>query len=625
MCGLIGFSGRAKPALLRKALATILHRGPDDEGFYEEDGISLAHKRLSIIDLQGGHQPMASADRRYWIVFNGEIYNYKELRQELIRLDFRFQTASDTEVLLYWLVAHGTEGLARINGMFAFAFWDQTMKRLLLARDRLGIKPLYYRMDDGHILFASEIKAMIPLMPSVGPNSHAIFEFLTFQNNLSDHTFFKDVDKLAPGHWLQWNPDSVCHGKFWDFDFSQPDTGSCSEVVERYRHTLDRAMDRHMISDVPIGSYVSSGIDSPSVATLAAARNQEPFPTFIGAFADAPYYDERPGARVLVKKIGGHLHDIEITPQHFVDNIGKVIYHLDEPMVGTGALPQYMVAKLVAQHVKVVLTGHGGDETFAGYQVNKVVLIKESIRQNPWSLFSVLSHIRLDEWTRVLYYLLYPILYPEVGHGIFIMTPKKRRSHYFSNDFLQQNKGYEPLDHISKILGDRPLSESQKILILYVRTYLATLLVQEDKMGMAHSLEARMPLCDNEMLELSLSLPLSLKLHGNVLKALPKMAMKPYLPDILYQQPKRGFPTPFARWSRIEPMQGMIYDLLFSQRSRERGLFDTKNLHTLFERNRKSSSDTLYDYARFNMLYSFSMVELWFRTFMDQKEAKPIF
>lgn len=616
MCGISGFAGLG---LDREALEamnrTLAHRGPDGRGIHLDDSVGLAHTRLAIIDPAGGAQPMATPDGRHILCFNGEIYNFRELRRELEADGFRPRTDSDTEVLLGLLAASWTRGLSRLNGMFALACYDAREKRLLLARDRLGMKPLYVCEHGGGLLFASEIKAMLPHLPEREPDLETIYEFFTFQNVLGERTFFRHVRKLPQGGYLEWTPQGVRRGRFWEFSFPEPFAGGFPEAVEHYSHLLDAAVTRHMIADVPLGSYLSGGIDSSSVATLAAGRCSGPLHTFTGAFTDAPYYDEREGSRAVAEAIGAVRHEVEISAEDYLENIGRVIYHLDEPTLGTGALPQFMVSELTARSVKVVLTGHGGDETFAGYQVFKTALIREA--RGLFGKLAALLRVRPDEMTRVLYFLLYPLRYPEVGSGLFIMTPRARRGAFFTPDFLSAMRGFEPMERIAQALGKDDSTPGRRMLRLYLTTYLPTLFIQEDKVGMAHSLEARMPLCDNTLLDLALSLPLGIKLHGGRLKAVPREAMRSRLPDTLFSLPKRGFPTPFARWYRREPLRSFVRDLLFSTAARQRGIVDSGRLETVFQALDKGPGDGLMDYARANTLYSASAVELWFRTFID--------
>jgi asparagine synthase (glutamine-hydrolysing) len=626
MCGIVGIAGGLdhRPRLLDRMMAAIHHRGPDGEGRVVEDGIALGHKRLAIIDIDGGRQPMESADGRYVIIFNGEIYNFHDLRHRLEQRGQGFQTRSDTEVLLHWVVTFGVDGLAELNGMFAFALWDRVDRSLLLARDRLGIKPLYLlNRPDGTLSFASEIKALLPVLGQVVPDWAAIYEFLSFQNIFSERTFFSGVERLLPGEWLRWSPGNQRRGRYWTMEFRRDFTGGFDDLCERYDSVLTGSIDRHMIADVPVGAYLSGGFDSATVATLAAARSGK-LATFTGAFTDSSDYDERIGSRAVADRIGADRHEIEITPRDYVDNIGKVAWFLDEPTLGSGALPQYMVAGLASQHVKVILTGHGGDEMYAGYQVNKVALIKETLATRPWMLPQVLAGVRRDEWPRTLYFLLFPLVFPEVGAGMFIMTPRRQRASMFSGDFLHRVRDHEPSDVLRGVLGRKGETPGERLMRLYLSVYLPTLLNQEDRMSMAHSIESRTPLCDNQLLDLALAAPLSLKLHGGVLKSVTKTVMRDRLPGILYGLPKRGFPTPYSRWYRHEPVRSQLSSLLFDQRGRERGIWNTQQAQKLFDANLKSTSDGLYGYARANKLWSLGIVELWFRTFVDTAQPAPV-
>ncbi|MBF0353623.1 MAG: asparagine synthase (glutamine-hydrolyzing) [Alphaproteobacteria bacterium] len=617
MCGIVGITGTWRPESMAQALDLIAHRGPDDCGIWQDQQVSLGHRRLSIIDPAGGHQPFVSACGRWVIVFNGEIYNFKELAERLGQRGHKLVTRSDTEVLLHWLAEFGIDGLPALNGMFAFALWDRAESKLLLARDRLGIKPLYVSERSGQLVFASEIKAMLPFLGPVVPNRQAIYQHLTFQNILDQSTFFSGVEKLAQGSWQEWSPGGMRRGRFWDIAFDKPFTGSPTQAVGAFGQIFDAAVRRQMVSDFPVGSYLSGGIDSASVATVAAACSDHALHTFTGAFTDAPYYDERSGARAVAHRIGAHLHEIEISPDHFVRHFADVVWHLDEPTLGSGALPQYMVSGLAAQHVKVVLTGHGGDEMFAGYQVNKAALIRKLLGGPFWKLPGLLAGLRKDELTRVAYFLLFPLLQPEVGHGLFVMTPKRARAKILHADFLADLRGFEPLEVVDGLLAGRGLDPAQALTFLYLRTYLPTLLIQEDKVGMAHSIEARLPICDNELLDLALALPLESKMTGGALKAIPKLAMRPRLPDILYELPKRGFPTPFARWFRKGPVREMMQDLLLSKRALGRGIVRAETVAATLAANDASMTDNLADYARANRLYSWALIEQWHRLFVD--------
>ena len=617
MCGIVGFTGSPQPAILTQMGSLIAHRGPDDRGEYQDDFVSLGNRRLAIIDIEGGHQPFHSADGRYVLVYNGEIYNYRDLATELGQRGVALATNSDTEVLLYWLTEFGISRLGDLNGMFALALWDRRDKELLLARDRVGIKPLYFTNTGERFVFASEIKAILPWQTERRPNWDAIDEFLTLQNVISGHTFFRGVHKLPPGGWLKWKPGALREGRYWDVSFAREYEGGIEDATASYTRVLDNAVRRHLTSDVPVGSYLSSGFDSASVVTAAARELPYSMNVFTGAFGDAPYYDEREGSRMVAGAVGANALEVVIRPQDFAENIGNVMWHLDEPTLGTGALPHYVMSRLAAGQVKVVLTGHGGDELFAGYQVNKVAWLKQTAAHSPWQLLSVLARIRPDEWTRVLYYLLFPLIFPEVRHGHFIMTAKGQRKRVFSPDFLDRAKHGNPLGGLRGLIDGKGYSPVESLLALYLKGYLPTLFAQEDRMGMAHSLEARIPLCDSEMIDLALALPSRIKLHGGRLKAVPRRAMRGRVPDALYRMPKRGFPTPFARWFRSEPVRPVVEDLLLSKKSRERGILNPARVAGLVRRNAASRTDNLADYARANRMYAYCMVELWFRTFMD--------
>jgi asparagine synthase (glutamine-hydrolysing) len=617
MCGIAGFTGPQASKPLISMLDLIAHRGPDGTGKFESEAINLGHRRLAVIDPEGGAQPFISADGRYILAYNGEIYNFLQLKERLEQEGVQFKTKSDTEVLLYWLAAHGVDGLRELNGMFAFALWDTRESTLLLARDRLGIKPLYYTHADGRLVFGSEIKALLPWIDKRNAHWSTVFSFLCLQNTVGEATFFEGVQRLTPGSWMTWSPDGERRGKYWEVNFDQKFSGSVEDSVSQFTEIFEAAAKRHVIADVPVGAYLSSGLDSSAVVNQASVFLPRPMNTFTGAFGDGENYDERYGAKLVASSAGANHNSIAITPQHFVDNFEKVVWHLDEPTLGTGALPQYVTSSLAAEHVKVVLTGHGGDELFGGYQVFKTAMIGDAARHSPWALAKALGKVRYNEWSRMLYYLIGPLLYPEVRHGMFIMTAKRQRQKAFGDAIIDTVSCHEPIEALENIVAGPLMEKGQKLTKLYLQAYLPTLLIQEDKMGMAHSLEARMPLCDNELIDFALSLPLDLKLDGGHLKSIPRQAMMNRLPAELFSMPKRGFPTPFAHWFRQIPVKDMMHDLLVSQRSRERGIYRAEYVEREWKRHQASSSDTLVDYARANRLYSMAVVEQWFRTFVD--------
>jgi asparagine synthase (glutamine-hydrolysing) len=617
MCGLVGLAGASLKNEMESVLPLIAHRGPDGQGVYADECVTLGHCRLAIIDPKSGAQPFVDPTKRYVLVYNGELYNYKELRERLAARGYRFSTNCDTEVLAYWLAEFGVNGLTDLNGMFAFAFWDKKERRLLLARDRVGIKPLYIARTREVLIFASEVKAILPFLLSCEPDLNAVFEFVTFQQMISDGTIFRGIKKLSPGQWLEWTPEQVAQGRYWTLAGGTTFRGTHAEAVETYRSLLRGAVKRQMISDVPLGSHLSSGLDSSAVATLAAGYARSPLATFTGAFTDAAYYDERLGARAVARRVGAEAHEVEIVPSDFTANFADVVWHLEEPTLGTGALPQYIVSRLAARHVKVVLTGHGGDELFAGYQVNKAALLKCAAGRGPLSLLSAILSIRPDEITRVLYFLLYPLMIPEVRFGLFVMTPARSRGAALSQELLRIVGDYDPVRVLQEKVRSNADDRGNLLLDVYLNVYLQTLLCQEDKVGMAHSLEARIPICDNEMIDFARSLTLEQKLHNGRLKAIPKDACRVLLPGEIFRMPKRGFPTPFARWFRQEPLHSFISDLLLSRRAKVRGFFNPTQLERWLKQNRAAKFDNLADYARANRLYSAAVLEQWHRSFVD--------
>lgn len=625
MCGIAGiynFNGAMPDFQTLKRMADIIkHRGPDDEGYYVQENVALAHRRLSIIDLKTGKQPIFNEDRSIVIVYNGEIYNYKNIRQHLLKKEHHFYTETDTEVIVHAYEEWGNNCLNHFNGMFAFALWDNQKKELFLARDRLGIKPLYYYFNKNKIIFASEIKAILQDSDVISQlNDEALIDFITFQNILDDKTFFKDIYKLLPGHFIVCKLNgavNIC--QYWDLSFST-DTNSDNvrDCLEQYEHIFHKSIKRHLISDVPVGSYLSGGFDSTSVAYLASKEVKNTFYTFTGAFTEGSDYDERECARAVAQKIGAKNLEVIITPQDYRDSILQIMYHLDEPTLGSGAFPQFMVAKLVSEHVRVVLTGHGGDELFCGYEVYKAAHIREIIKNKKIDIFNLISMFNSKEFLRIMYFLIGPLFCKDLRYGLFIMFNNRQRTKLFTQDFLKNHQNYSPIEVVKKILYGKAFSFPEMFCYLYVKTYLPTLFIQEDKVSMAHSIEARTPICDNEMVNFAVSLPFEYKLHQGILKYFTKSIMKGKLPDILYNQKKMGFPTPIARWYRNE-LKDFAYESLLSPQITKRNIFNIKYLKNMLNNHCSRKTETLYDYAFANRIYSLIAIEYWFRSFIDNE------
>ena len=621
MCGISGWYGPSDKKLLRKMTSFLNHRGPDGEGFFVDRKVSLGHKRLSIIDLKTGQQPMYNDNKSVIIVFNGEIYNYKEIRKKL-EAKYKFKTKSDTEVILRAYEEYGPECVQKFNGMFAFAIWDAERDMLFLARDRVGIKPLYYYQDVKRFMFASEIKAFLADTNFPHKMDHqALAEYLTFQNIMDEKTFFSGVKMLLPGHYAVVQGGAVTIKQYWDASYKKSDKQKVEDYYGDFRSILSGSVTRHMVSDVPVGSYLSGGFDSGSIATFAAGKSRKKVETFTGTFKEGGIYDETKGSRLVAKKIGAVVHEATISPQDFLSHIEKIIYHLDEPKTGIPVISQYVVSKLVSEHVKVVLTGHAGDELFAGYPVYKVNYFKDMIRRNPLTMLRFFSFFNWSEMPRSLYFMFFPFFDKEVRHGLFILFNKRQRKKLLSKDFYGclQNKNTTAV--LQKFQRKDITSCTDKIQYLYLKTYLPSLLVCEDKMGMAHSIEARVPFCDNEMVDFANSIPLRFKLYHHELKHIIKQSMRGDLPSAHYHQPKKGYPTPFSLWLRKDLKQ-YVYSILLDERTKNRKLFNQAYVKKLLDNHCKSKTDGLKDLVSAARIWSLLNVELWCRIFIDGEYEK---
>jgi len=620
MCGISGWYGPKDMKLLREMTSFLDHRGPDGEGFFADKKVSLGHKRLSIIDLKTGQQPIYNDDKSMVIIFNGEIYNYREIRKDLEK-KYTFKTKSDTEVILRAYEEYGPECAQKLNGMFAFAIWDAKKDTLFLARDRVGIKPLYYYQADDRgakrFLFASEIKAF--LADTNFPrklNRQAVAEYLTFQNLMDEKTFFEGVKMLLPGHYILVQNGVVSIKQYWDASYLKSKKQDISEYYTDFNSIFSASVQRHMISDVPLGSYLSGGFDSGSVATMAAMKTKGKIETFTGKFAEGGKYDESDCSRAVAAKTNAIMHEVTISPQDFLNYIEKIIYHLDEPKVGIPAISQYMVSKLVSEHVTVVLTGHAGDELFAGYPVYKASYFKDLVKKNPFRALKFFSFFKWSEMPRAAYFMFFPLFDPEVKHGLFILFNRRQRQQLLSKEFYESLAQKNTVAVLRKLQRKDIVSETDKIQYLYLKTYLPSLLVVEDKMGMAHSIEARTPFCDNEMVDFANSIPIKFKLYNHELKQMVKKSMKPYLPSILYEQPKKGFPTPFSLWIRGD-LKKYIYSVLLDEKTTKRGIFNPRYVKKLLDHHCQRNKDGLQDLVNAARIWSLLNIELWCRIFVD--------
>lgn len=563
MCGICGLLGYDRPQdALQRMLVQLQHRGPDNTGSWADDGIVLGHTRLAIMDLSpAGNQPMTNEDGTLWLVANGEIYNSVELRRELAGAGHRFRSHSDNEILLHLYEEQGERFLPRINGMIAFALWDGHRKRLLLARDRLGIKPLYYHAAPGKLAFASEIKALLVCCESTARISpEGLAQYLTYENTFGKATLHQGISMVEPGQYLIWESGNLRKGHYWQPVFQEKGDAGFDDACHHYRDVTERAVGRHLMSDVGVSAYLSSGFDSSTVCTLASRQLDRPLATYTGSFTVGGWYDETQGAQAVAARIGSRHRVVEIGPGDLICHLDDIVFALDEPRMGIGSFSQYMVAKEAARSHKVILTGHGGDELFAGYPIFKLALLLQQRKKGVRLLHSCMS-IQKNEWPHLVYFALGRIRGGRSNCSLPVIFPEDMLRKGLQSCTYDRLHDIRPDETVSGLLSEDP-DPYRSLMKVYLRTYLPGLFVVEDKISMAHSLESRTPLCDNELVDAALSIPLTLKLHDDVLKAIPKKAMQGVLPEILYRQPKRGFPTPLSHWLRADLKEWMKERLL---------------------------------------------------------------
>lgn len=629
MCGIAGIlsSGRAlddRLPVLERMLARIAHRGPDGEGrVHHRHQALLGHRRLAIIDLEHGAQPMLSRDKRYSIVYNGEIYNYLELRQSLIRQGVQFETSSDTEVLLWLLIREGTDALRSLNGMFAFVFHDHATNQWIAARDPFGIKPLYYCNLGDEFVFASEIKALLE-HPEIRPerNDIALQQYLTFQFCLEDITLFKDIRKVMPGSFMVGTGAEVQSRRcYWDTNYQVDHAHPEAYFIDQLRALLDDSVRLQLRSDVPLGGYLSGGLDSSAVCGLAARHLTTALPVFHGRFAAGAEYDESFYAREMARSIGADYHEITIHAPQFVDELGHLIEALDEPVGGPGVFPQYCVSRLARQHVKVVLGGQGGDEIFGGYARYLVGYLEQALKgaifetqeegRHLVTLESIIPQLPSLKQYR-------PLLAKFWSKGIF----EDMDARYFC--LINRSDALEAVLHpglLAQFDREAPFAAFQKAFnhpdtASYInkmthfdqKNLLPALLQVEDRVSMAVSLETRVPLLDTRIVDLVTTMPPALKFQSGRLKQVLKTAARSLLPEpILQRKDKMGFPVPLREWMQGGPVKDFAGDILLSQRSRERGIFRPEALESMLTRLGGGE----------RQLWGALSLELWHRRFMD--------
>ncbi len=632
MCGICGVVGQADEQLIKNMLERMAHRGPDDEGIYiaetsTTERIGLGHRRLSIIDLSpAGHEPMPDRSNQIWLTYNGEIYNFKELRRELEALGHVFESDTDAEVIIYAYCEWGRECLSRLNGMFAFAIWDGRDESLLLARDRLGIKPLYYADTPAGFAFASEIKALLAIPEfDRAVDLSALDQFMTFLWTPDPKTAFRGVEKLPPAHYLVYRNGKAEVFEYWDIAFDEDDDISEAEWAERLREQITRSVRAQMIADVPLGAFLSGGLDSSTIIALMTGVATQQVTTYTFGFKreDLRYdilEDDLKYARIVGRKFQTDYHEEYLEP-HVMELLPKLVYHMDEPVADPAVITSYLICRTARERLTVLLSGMGGDEVFAGYPRHAAVKIAEAYNLIPPFLskpvVAALPGAKPGKFTalfRNTKKLARSAALPEreryLGFGTYFTEDEKRGM--YTGELLEAAGGFDAYEQHRKYF-DRVAGEDFINQMLYVdlKTFLPCLnLTYTDKTSMAASMEVRVPLLDHELIELAARMPARLKLKGLTGKHILKRAAEAWLPREIIHRKKAGFSAPVRAWL-VRDLRDTVEDLLSESNINRRGYFNYKNVRRLIDDNLAGRED--------NNLKIFQLLtlELWHRTFID--------
>ena len=632
MCGICGIIGQPDEQLIKEMLARIAHRGPDDEGVYlaptsSGERIGLGHRRLSIIDLSpAGHEPMPDTSGRVWLTFNGEIYNFKDLRRELEALGHHFKSNTDAEVIIYAYLEWGRECLTRFNGMFAFAIWDLRDESLFLARDRLGIKPLYYADTPAGFAFASEIKALLAI-PGLerSVDLAALDQFMTFLWTPGSRTAFSGVSKLPPAHYLVYRNGKAELTEYWDLKFDEDDSITESEWIERVREQVARSVRAQMLADVPLGAFLSGGIDSSTIVAMMSGVSEQKPTTYTFGFRreDLRYdivEDDLKYARMAGERLATDYHEAYLEPQ-VMELLPTLVYHMDEPVADPAIITSYLICRSARERLTVLLSGMGGDEVFAGYPRHAAVKVAEAYNLIPSFLSRpVVGALpgarpgRLTALFRNTKKLAKSAALPEreryLGFGTYFTEAEKRD--LYSGDLAAASDGFNAYaEHQSYFRRVADQDFVNQMLYVDMKTFLPCLnLTYTDKTSMASSTEVRVPLLDHDLVELAARIPAALKLKGLTGKYILKRAAEAWLPREIIYRKKAGFSAPVRAWL-VRDLRGVVEDLLSESNIRARGYFEYSRVRRLIDDNLSGRED--------NSLKVFQLLtlELWHRAFID--------
>jgi asparagine synthase (glutamine-hydrolysing) len=613
ICGIYNFGTYAPVdrAALKRAADAMVHRGPDDEGFYLSDELGLGNRRLSIIDLPGGHQPIANEDETLWVILNGEIYNYRELRPELEARGHRFRTLSDTETIVHLYEDYGLGCLESLRGMFAFALWDSRQRRLLMARDRLGVKPLFYRLEPGRLAFASELRALRELVGhplEIEPQS--VYDFFGFRYIPAPHTFYRGVEKLLPGHYMIVDARGARIEPYWDVPPEEETSRTAEDFAEEVIERLRESIRLRLIADVPLGVFLSGGTDSSAVVAFMAALGARPLRTFSVGFEE-PEYSELPFARRVAQRFSTEHHELVVRPQDMAEELARLVAFRDEPVAEPTDIALYRMARLASESVKVVLAGEGGDELFAGYPKYAADRLAGVVSALPQEVTRAIVRWLPYRQRRARLALEALSIRDEAERSVtwFASFAREEREALFAPEFLQQVDVAHPArifeGYLEKVRDRSPL---KRMLYADLKIWLPdNLLLRGDQMTMAASIEERVPFLDHELVELAARIPSRMLTRGFKTKVLLRQALRPYLPPETLRRRKVGFTVPIGPWFRTS-LKSLVADLVLAPEARARGYFNQKAVEGFV----REHFDGVRD--RQKQLWALVNFELWCRS-----------
>ena len=636
MCGICGVfysnrDWRVKGKLLADMNRSILHRGPDDEGFFLEENVGLAMRRLSIIDVKSGHQPLTNESQDIWIVYNGEIYNHADLRAKLQAKGHRYRTRTDTETIVHLYEEYGRDCVKHLHGMFAFVIWDRRKRLLFAARDRLGIKPLYYRWGGSAFIFGSEIKTILAY-PEVSPefNRHALAEYLAFGYITGPVTMFAGIHKLMPGHTLElFEGGQPRIERYWDLTPELDDAPQNRDYyVTHYRALLEQAVRSHLMSDVPLGMFLSGGLDSSAVAALATKIRGDQIKTFAVGYAEEQF-SELVYAREVAKHIKSDHHEVRLSREEFFQNLPRLIWHEDEPLVWPSSVSLYSVARLARDHVTVVLTGEGSDETLAGY-TRYAWTVLNSKMDNAYRAVTT-KRLRKVVQKAINASPLGASLHRKLEHTFLLRDGNSWPSFYYDNFFsaFSAAEQAELLRPDARSTAGDPYAGSltawergqgdllHRLLYADINSYLVELLMKQDQMSMAASVESRVPFLDHELVEFTARIPARYSISGMAGKFILKQAIEDLLPHSIIYRKKMGFPTPWDYWL-AGPQLDEVRRILLDTRTMQRGLFQVEFLRRIFDEHKNKVRD------HGNRIWRLLNLEIWLRVWMDREPAEAV-